>query len=81
MFRSQDVQVFLFLTIPWVTKSVTSQWVLVHETTCIFEYIFWATNHEATKLGQLIDISKDNSFQKPFEQFGRLELDSRSFLI
>ena len=63
MFHSQDIQVFVFLTIPWFTKSVTSQWVLVHETRCIFEYIFWTTNHEVTKLGQLIDISKYNNFQ------------------
>ena len=61
MFRSQDIQVFVFLTIPWFTKSVTSRWVLVHETRCIFEYIFWTTTHEVTKLGQLIDISKDNN--------------------
>ena len=38
MFRSQDIQVFVFLTIPWFTKSVASRW--VHETRCIFEYIF-----------------------------------------
>ena len=62
MFCSQDIQVFVFLTIPWFTKSVTSR-VLVHETRCVFEYIFWTTTHEVTKLGQLIDISKDNNFQ------------------
>ena len=72
MFRSQGIQVFLFLTIPWFTKSVTSRWVLVHETRCIFEYIFWTKNDEATKLDQLIDISKDNNFQWSLERFGRL---------
>ena len=45
MLRSQDIKVFVFLTIPWFTKSVTSWWVLVHKTGCIFEYIFWATTH------------------------------------
>ena len=39
MFRSQDIQVFVFLVIPWFTKSLTSWWVLVHETKHIFEYI------------------------------------------
>ena len=39
---------------------------------CIFEYIFWTKTHYVTKLGQLIDISKDNSFQESFAQFGRL---------
>ena len=38
-----------------------SQWVLVHETNCIFD-IFWTTTHEV-KLAQLIDVSKGNNFQ------------------
>ena len=72
MFRSQDIQVFVFsdiqifqvfFTIPWFIKSVTLRWVLVHDTRCIFEYIFLTTNHEVTKLGELIDISKYNNFQ------------------
>ena len=33
----QDIHVLAFLTIPWFTKSVTSWWVLVHETGCIFQ--------------------------------------------
>ena len=41
MFSSQDIQVFVFLVILWFSKSVMSWWVLVHETRCIFEYIFW----------------------------------------
>ena len=40
IFYSQDIQVFIFLAIPWFTKFVTSWWVLVHETRCIFEYLF-----------------------------------------
>ena len=52
-----------WLTIPWFIKSVTSRWVIVHEIRSIFEYIFWITNHEVAKLGQLIDISKYNNFQ------------------
>ena len=39
MFCSQDIQVFLFLTIPWFIKSVTSWWVSEHETGCIFKHI------------------------------------------
>ena len=45
MFRSQDIEVFVFLTIPTFTKSVTSWWVLVHETRCTFDYIFWITTN------------------------------------
>ena len=36
---------------------------------------------QATKLGQLIYISKGNNFQESFEQFGGLGLSSRSFSI
>ena len=78
IFRSQ---VFVFLTIPRFTKSVTSWWVLVYVTVCIFEYIFWTTTHYVPKLGQLTDINKDNNFQEPFEQFGGQRLSSRSFSI
>ena len=57
MFRSEDIQVFVFLTIPWFTKSVTSWWVLVYETGCIFKYVF----------GKLIDVNMGNNFQESFE--------------
>ena len=80
MFRSQDIQVFVFLTIPWFTWSVMTSW-WVQETGYIFEYIIWATTHDVTKLDQLIDINKSNNFQESFEQFGGLELSSRSFSI
>ena len=30
VFRSHNTQVFVFLTIPWFSKSVTSWWVLLH---------------------------------------------------
>ena len=72
IFRSQDIQVFVFLTIPWFTLSVTSWWVLVHETGCISEYIFRTTTNWVTKLGQLIDKNKGNNFHGSFEQFGGL---------
>ena len=45
VFRSQDIQVDLFLIISWFTKSLKSWWLLVHEIGCIFEYIFWTTTH------------------------------------
>ena len=43
-FRSQDIQVFVFLTVPWFPKSVTSWWVLVDEAGCIFECVL---NHKS----------------------------------
>ena len=45
MFRSQDFQIFVFLTSPWFIKSATSWWVLVHETGCISKYICWTKTH------------------------------------
>ena len=38
MFCSKDIQAFVFLTIPWFTKSAATWWVLVKQTGCIFEY-------------------------------------------
>ena len=61
MFRSRNIQSFVFLSIPWFTESVTSQQALTHETRCIFEYILWTTTHEVTKPGLLIDISNGNN--------------------
>ena len=81
MFRSQDIQAFVSLTISWFTKSVMSWWVLLHETGCIFEYIFWTTTHYITKHIQLIDISKGNNFQESLEQFWGLELSPRPFQL
>ena len=66
MFHSQDIQVFVFLTIPLFTKSVTSWWVLVHDTGHTFEYIFWTKTHWDTKLGQLINTNKGNNLQEIF---------------
>ena len=40
MFCTQNIWSFLFLTITWFTKPVTTWWVFVHETGCIFEWIF-----------------------------------------
>ena len=80
MFCSQDVRVFVFLTIPWFTKSTKSRWVLVHKTVCIFECIFWTISHLVIKLAQLVDINKGNNTGESFEQFGGLGLSSRSSL-
>ena len=86
MFRSRYIQVFVILTILLFIKYVTPWWVLVQETGCISEYIFWITTqtnfiYQLTKLGQLIDKRKGNIFLKSFEQFGELELSSRPFFI
>ena len=45
LFCSQNIQVFVFLIIPWCTISVMSWWVLAHKTGCIFEYIIWTSTH------------------------------------
>ena len=39
MFRYQDIEIFVFLTIPWFIKSVTSWWVLGHETVHFWIYL------------------------------------------
>ena len=81
MFRYQDIQVFVFLTIPLFTRSVMSLWVLLHKTRWIFEYISLTTTHYVTKFGQLININKSNNFQESFKLFRGLGLGSRPFSI
>ena len=72
--------VFVFVMIPWFTKSVTSWWILVYEIRYIFLNIFfWTTTNQVTKLGQLMNISQGNNFLESFEQFGRLGLSSSPF--
>ena len=41
IFRSQDIQVFVFLTNTLFTKSVTSWWAVIHATLWTFEHILW----------------------------------------
>ena len=45
MFCSQDIQVLVFLTIPWFTKSVISWWVLVHVTV----HLIYLLNYNSLK--------------------------------
>ena len=71
--------VFVFLTIPWYTKSVMSWWVLVQGT--FLSIPFESQLISPTNVVQLIDISKDNIFVKSFEQFGGMGLNSRPLLI
>ena len=57
MFRSQDIQVFYIFNHR-----------MIHQICDVMMSVStwdntWTTTHEVTKLGQLIDISKDNSFQ------------------
>ena len=46
-----------------------------------FLNIFWTTTHNVNILGQLIDISKGNTFQGSFEQFEGQGVSSRAFSI
>ena len=83
MFRSQDIQFFVFLTIPYLPNlwRHDEYYYMRQGTKPLVEYIFWTTTHWVIKLGQLIDISKGNTFQESFEQFGGLGLGFRSFSI
>ena len=71
MFHYRNIQVFVFLNIPWFTKSVTSWWVLVHETGCIFEYIFWTTSHQSHQIWSIYRYKQGKYFS---EIFGRIPM-------
>ena len=89
MLRSQDIQGFAFLTIPWFTKSVISWWVLWHhDEYCTWDRVDFCVHPlnqnlvqilvqnlvQVTKLGQLINISEGNYFQESSKQFEGLGL-------
>ena len=74
MFCSQDIQ-FLFFELFHDLP--------VHETRCIFKYIFRTTTHKVPKSSQLTDvnINKGNNFTESLKQFRALGLSSRPFSI
>ena len=72
MFLSWDITFIIFPIIPSSSKVVTSWWILSQEGKNIFEYISWIINHFVMKLGQLIDIVKDNNLKKIFAWLGEL---------
>ena len=71
-FCSWDIQVFVFLTIPWFIKSVTS-WVWVHKTV---HFIIYLLNHNS-----LSHQTRAIFFWNLFEQFWKLGLSFRPFSI
>ena len=78
MFRSQDIQVFLILTIYQIFDVMMriSTWEKVH-------FRKYLLNHRwlSRQTWAIIDISQGNNFPESFEQFGGLGLSSRSFSI
>ena len=77
VFCSQDIQFFVFLTIPWFNIFVMSWGVLITWDR-IFEPHFIKS---PTKFGELIYINRVNDFQESLEQYGGLGLSSRFFSI
>ena len=61
VFRSQDIQVFVFLAIPRFRKSVTPWWVLVYETGCIF-WIYLLNHNSLTHQTWSIDRWKQEKY-------------------
>ena len=59
-----------------VMMNISSTWDRMH-----FWIYLLSHSSSVTKLSQLTDINKGNNFQESFEQFGGLELSSRSFSI
>ena len=60
MFRSRDIQVFVYLTVSWFTKSVTSWWVLSHDRVHSWTYLL---NHNSlTRQTWLIDRYKQGQY-------------------
>ena len=66
MFRSQDIQVFIFLTI-YDLPNLWRHDEYYYMKQGAFLNIFLTKTHWVTKLGPLRDITKSNDFQESFD--------------
>ena len=69
IFRSQDIQVFVFLTIPWFTTRVS-----VHETACIFEYIYLLNHNSPIHWICTCDRYNSNNFQESWRTGSKFQV-------
>ena len=70
MFHSRDIQVFVFLTFPWFTESVTPWWVLAHKT--VHFWIYLLNYNSITHQTRSIDRYRQGQyFSEIFRTIGR----------
>ena len=79
MFRSRDIEIFVFLWNLQISKFVTSSKALLHNASYTFAYFFWILRAIKMKFGEMIVRYRTNIFSMFLAECWRLETSSRLF--
>ena len=79
MFRSRDIEIFVFLWTLQISKFVTSSQVLLHNASYTYAYFFWILSPIKMKFGQILVCCMTNISNMFLAECWRLETSSRLF--
>ena len=79
MFRSRDIEIFVFLWTLQISKFVTSSQVLLHNASYTYAYFFWILGPVKMKFGQILLFCMTNISNMFLAECWRLETSSRLF--
>ena len=79
MFRSQDIEIFVFLWNLQISKFVTSSQALLHNPSYTYAYFFWILSPIKMKFGQILVCCRTNISNMFLTECWRLETSSRLF--
>ena len=79
MFRSWDIEIFVFLWNLQISKFVTPSQVLLQNASYTYAYFFWILSYIKIKFGQILVCSMKNISSMFFTECWRLETSSRPF--
>ena len=81
MFRSQDIEIFVFLWNLQISKFVTSSQVLLHNASYTYAYFFWILSPIKMKFGQILVCCMANISNMFWLNAGDWKLVPGSFMI
>ena len=79
MFRSRDIEIFVFLWNMQISKFVTSSYALLHNASYTYAYFFWILRPIKMKFGQILVCCVTNISNMFLTECWRLETSSRLF--
>ena len=79
MFRSRDIEIFVFLWNLQISKFVTSSQVLLHNASYTYTYFFWILSPIKMKFGQILVYCMANISSMFLAECWRLGTSSRPF--
>ena len=79
MFRSGDIEIFMFLWNLQTSKFLTSSQVLLHNASYTYAYFFWILSPIKIKFGQILVCCMTNISNMFLAECWRLETSSRLF--